>query len=571
MRASRLLMPTVKETPADAQVVSHRLMVRAGMIRKVAAGIYNYLPLGWRVFRKVETIVREEMDRAGAQELLMPAVQPSELWEQSGRWQQYGPELLRFKDRKAGDFCLGPTHEEVITSLCRDEVKSYKQLPLNLYQIQTKFRDEIRPRFGLMRGREFLMKDAYTFHATEESLDEAYRAYHDAYCRIFEACGLDYIVVEADSGTIGGSSSHEFMVVADTGESAVVRCTASGYAANVEKAVTKLAPPPVPEVQGDAPRRVDTPGDTSIEAVASTLDLQPAQLVKTLVYESDKGLHAVAIRGDREVNEVKVSNEVDALWLRLAEPATVERVTGAAVGFAGPVGLSDEVELLVDPTAADLEVFACGANETDAHLCDVRWSHVEGPHRTADVLLVGAGDPCPISGEPLEGFRGIEVGHIFKLGTTYSQEMGCTFTDENGAEQPMTMGCYGLGIGRTVAAAIEQNHDDDGISWPLQLTPFTVLLASLNPSRDERVAPACEELHEQLESAGIDVLYDDRDERPGVKFKDADLLGFPVRIVVGGRSLDQGGVEFSLRADRESRIVPVDQVAAEIQQLITGG
>ncbi|REJ75003.1 MAG: proline--tRNA ligase [Acidobacteria bacterium] len=568
MRWSDFYLFTTREDPADAEVVSHRLMVRSGMLRKLAAGIYTYQPLGWRSMRKLMEIVRRELEVAGCVELSMPAVQPAELWQESGRWQKYGKELLRFEDRHQRGFCFGPTHEEVITDLVRRDVSSYRQLPLSLFQIQTKFRDEIRPRFGLMRGREFLMKDAYSFHADGDSLDEAYRALHDAYVRIFEACELDYIVVEADSGTIGGSSSHEFMVLADTGEDAVLFCKGSGYAANVEKATTRLAPPP-PLPALEEPEAVDTPDAGSIGAVTKLLGVEPAQTVKTLVYESDKGFFAVAIRGDRTINEIKLKNVTDSLWIQLAEAPEVERLTGAALGYAGPCGLPDEVQLLVDESAAALQSFVCGANRTEVHLRGVQWQRDVGRSRTVDVLLAEPGDPCPRSGQALEGCRGIEVGHIFKLGTVYSSAMGCTFADENGQEQPMEMGCYGLGIGRTVAAAIEQNHDDDGISWPLPLAPFTVLLAALNP-KDEAVVRTAEELYEQLRRAGHDVLYDDRDERPGVKFKDADLIGIPVRVVVGARSLEAGGVEFSLRSDREKRIVAVDELLAEVGAVVGG-
>ncbi len=566
MRWSQFYLFTTREVPSDAEVISHQLMVRAGMLRKHAAGIYTYQPYGWRSLRKLMQIVRRELEVAGSVELAMPAVQPAELWQESGRWEKYGKELLRIQDRHGRDFCFGPTHEEIITDMVRRDVSSYRQLPINLYQIQTKFRDEIRPRFGLMRGREFLMKDAYTFHATEESLDEAYQAIHDAYCRIFEACELDYIVVEADTGTIGGSSSHEFMVLAETGESAVVTCRSSGYAANVEKATTNLeAPAALPE--SAAPEAVETPGHKTVAAVSEFLGIEPAQLVKTLIYDTEKGLFAVAIRGDREVNEIKLGNLLDVQHLNLAGDEKVESLTGAAVGYAGPVGLPEEVVLVADESVRPLASFACGANQTDTHLRGVQWGRDAEPAIWGDVLLVEEGDPCPLSGEPLELFRGIEVGHIFKLGTRYSEAMGCTFNDQEGQERPMTMGCYGLGIGRTIAAAIEQNHDEDGISWPLPLAPFQVLLSGL-PRKDdaEGVVETAERLYEEMQDAGIEVLYDDRPERPGVKFKDADLIGVPIRVVVGSKSLAEGMIELSLRSDRERQLVPVGEVLPVVQE-----
>jgi len=567
MRWSQFYLHTTREVPADAEVVSHQLMVRAGLIRKVAAGIYTYQPAGWRSLQRLMAIVRREMNRAGAVELSMPSVQPAELWQESGRWQKYGKELLRIRDRHDREFCFGPTHEEVITDLVRRDVKSYRQLPFNLYQIQTKFRDEIRPRFGLMRGREFLMKDAYSFHATDESLDHGYEAMREAYCRIFEGCGLDYTMVEADTGTIGGSSSHEFMVTATTGESAVVHCPACGYGANQEKASRG---PWLAESDPLLPLgRRETPGKTSIEEVSAFLDVAPKQCVKTLIYESDTGeLVAVAIRGDREVNEVKLANALpEALHLRLAPEARVREATGAPVGFAGPVGLRQPIRLLADESVRGLRNFVCGANEADVHLVDVNWER-DAPDLAdwVDLVLVLEGDPCPRCGEPLAMSRGIEVGHIFKLGTKYSSAMQCTFSDESGALQPMTMGCYGLGIGRTVAAAIEQNHDADGIVWPLPLAPFDVLILALTPNDPASLA-AAEALAAEIEGHGYDVLLDDRDERPGVKFKDADLVGIPVRAVVGGKSFAAGEVELSLRRDREKLRVPIGEGAAKLLEL----
>ncbi|GMU65337.1 MAG: proline--tRNA ligase [Acidobacteriota bacterium] len=568
-RWSRFYLYTTREVPNDAEVISHQLMVRSGMIKKVAAGIYSYLPTGWRSLQKLMTIVRREMDAAGAVELSMPSIQPAELWIESGRWQKYGKELLRIRDRHERDFCFGPTHEEVVTDIVRRDVKSYRQLPFNLYQIQTKFRDEIRPRFGLMRGREFLMKDAYSFHASAESLDEAYEAMRTAYRRIFEACRLDYTVVEADTGTIGGSSSHEFMVTAATGESAVVHCPACGYGANQEKAERgswpqdSAAAPPALE-------RRETPGKTTIAEVSEFLNVAAERFVKTLIYETDAGeLLVAAVRGDREINEVKLLNAMpEALHLRLAPDERVRELTGAPTGFAGPVGLKQKVRFLADHSVEGLRGFVCGGNEADLHLAGVDWQRdAPGLAEFRDLVLVVEGDPCPRCGKALAISRGIEVGHIFKLGDKYSKSLGCNFTDESGADHPMIMGCYGLGVGRTVAAAIEQNHDADGIVWPLPLAPFSALVVSLTPN-DPVSAKAAEELAAVLEARGVDVLLDDRDERPGVKFKDADLVGIPVRAVVGGKSFAAGTVELSLRRDREKIQVPVAEAPSRMLELI---
>jgi len=567
MRWSQYYLFTTREVPNDAEVISHQLMVRAGMIKKVAAGIYNYLPLGWRSLTKLMNIVRREMNAAGAIELMLPNIQPAELWQESGRWQRYGKELLRIKDRHDREFVFGPTEEEVITDLVRRDVKSYRQLPFNLYQIQTKFRDEIRPRFGLMRGREFIMKDAYSFGASPQSLDVTYESMRNAYCRVFEACKLDYSMVEADVGTIGGSASHEFMVVADTGESAVVRCPSCGYAANVERAETRgISGEKAEGRQPQELKEVATPGQKSIEEVSKFLGIEPRQLVKTLVYETEKGFVAVLIRGDREVNEIKLTNHLDVQHLTLASEDKVREVTKAPVGFAGPVGLSG-LRIVADETVRNMTDFATGANKEDAHYTGVNWGRDAELSEFADLLLVAGGDPCPRCEGTLELFRGIEVGHIFKLGTKYSEKLGCNFTDEDGQERPMIMGCYGLGIGRTVAAAIEQNHDADGIIWPRPLAPFEVLLAALNPD-DGEVRRVAEQIYGQLLEKGIEVLYDDRDERPGVKFKDADLVGFPVRVVVGAKSLADGKVEVSLRRDRRKQLVPVVEAVSRVMELL---
>ena len=563
MRWSNYYLFTTREVPKDAEVISHRLMIRAGMIKKLAAGIYTMMPFGSRSMSKLSAIVRRELDAKNALELTMPTIQPAELWQESGRWQAYGKELLRVNDRHGREFCYAPTAEEVITDMVRKDVRSYKQLPVNLYQIQTKFRDEIRPRFGLMRGREFLMKDAYSFHADAGSLDDTYRDMHDAYCAIFEACGLDYKVVEADTGNIGGSDSHEFMVLAQTGESDIVSC-ACGYAANTEKAVTGTLPRSE-ATTGDM-EEVATPDQKSIAEVSDFLDKPADQFVKTLLYSSEKEeVVVVCIRGDREINEIKLANALDVQYPVLASDAQVEQVTGAPVGFAGPVGLKD-VRVMVDPSAAELESFVCGANKNDAHLINVQWGRDAEKGEVVDLLLADAGDPCPRCGEPMQKTRGIETGHIFKLGCKYSEAMGCNFLDAQGRDEPMIMGCYGLGIGRTVAAAIEQNHDDDGIIWPKPLAPFTVLLMALDP-KNEEVSAAADTLYGEIQDAGIDVLYDDRKERPGVKFKDADLTGIPIRVVVGKRGLADGKIELSERRDREKHLIDVADVLGKIVEL----
>ncbi|MFL6197385.1 MAG: proline--tRNA ligase [Thermoanaerobaculia bacterium] len=569
MRWSRYYLYTTREVPNDAEVISHQLMVRTGMIKKVAAGIYTYMPFGWRSLQKFMAIVRREMNAAGAIELSMPSIQPAELWVESGRWERYGKELLRIKDRHERDFVFGPTHEEVITDAVRRDVKSYRQLPFNLYQIQTKFRDEIRPRFGLMRGREFIMKDAYSFHTSAESLDEGYEAMRAAYCRMFEACDLDYTPVEADTGTIGGSASHEFMVVADTGESAVVRCPSCGYAANVERAEMRRA-----EEAGEAHppqdmQEVATPGKSSIEDVSRFLKISPKRLVKTLIYETEKGLVVALVRGDREVNETKLANHFDVQHLALASEEKVQAVTGAPVGFAGPVGLK-EAMVVGDVGVRGLTNFATGANKGDAHYVNVNWGRDVDLSDWADLLLVAGGDPCPRCDGTLEAFRGIEVGHIFKLGDKYSKALGCNYTDEAGEDKPMIMGCYGVGIGRTVAAAIEQNHDKDGIIWPRPLAPFEVLLVAVNPE-DAEVKRVAEDLYAQLQAKDVEVLFDDRDERPGVKFKDADLIGIPARIVVGAKSLADGKVEVSLRRDREKQLVPPAEAVGKALEMLDQG
>jgi prolyl-tRNA synthetase len=554
---SRLLLPTLKENPAEAEAVSHRLLLRAGMIRKLASGIYNYLPLGLRVLRKVEGIVREEMNRAGAQEVLLPAVQPAELWQESGRWQVYGKELLRFKDRHGRDSCFGPTHEEVITDLVRREVHSYRQLPLNLYQIQVKFRDEIRPRFGLIRGREFLMKDGYSFHADEADAETCYGGMYEAYNRTFQRCGLNFKVVEADSGPIGGSFSHEFMVLADTGEDSLASCTACEYAANLEKAeVVPLKGNTAAGPAGD-PEAVATPGVRTVEEVATFLKVSPREIVKTLIYETEKGPVAVLLRGDHEVNEVKVKNLLGVTELLLAGPGRVQEFTGAEVGFAGPVGLA--LPLYADQAVAAMAAMVTGANRDNYHLIRVHPLRDLVFTQVADLRQVTAQDPCPRCGGNLEILRGIEVGHIFKLGRKYSQALKAVFLDAAGQEQYLYMGCYGIGVSRIVAAAIEQGHDADGIIWPMALAPFQVGLVPI-ALNDAATREVTFRLHEEMAAAGLEVLLDDRDERPGVKFKDCDLMGLPLRVVIGPKTLAKGEAEVRHRRTQETALVRLDNL-----------
>jgi len=533
-------------------------MMRAGMIRKVAAGIYNYLPLGLRSIRKVERIVREEMDRAGAIELLMPMVVPAELWQESGRWEQYGKELLRFKDRKEADFCLGPTHEEVITDIVRREVKSYRQVPLNLYQIQGKFRDEIRPRFGLMRGREFIMKDAYSFDLDEAGAAVAYEKMYQAYRRIFERCGLRFRAVEADTGNIGGTASHEFMVLAASGEDAIVSCDSCQYAANVEKAELRdpgqAAPAPAQALQ-----KVLTPARKTIEDVALFLETTSERLVKTLILQTDAGeTVAVLLRGDRELNDIKLTRLLGCNWVELAPEEVVLRVTGAPSGFAGPVGL--QLRLLADFEVQGMADFIAGANEKDSHLTGVNLGRDFSVETFADLRQAVAGDGCPRCSGKLESWRGIEVGHVFKLGTKYSAALGATVLDEKGEERTLFMGCYGIGVGRTVAAAIEQNNDANGIIWPMPIAPFQVIVTMVNPKEDE-VRLAAEKLYEELLAMGVEALLDDRDERPGSKFKDADLIGIPLRVTVGARALKEGSLELQERRSGERTMLPLAETA----------
>ncbi len=568
MRTSNFLIATQKETPADAEVISHQLMLRAGLIRKLASGLYNWLPLGLRVLRKVESIVRQEMDAAGAQEVSMPVVQPAELWQESGRWEQYGPELLRIKDRHQRDFCLGPTHEEVITDLVRDEVKSYKQLPINLYQIQTKVRDEIRPRFGIMRSREFLMKDAYSFHANQASLEATYQDMHRAYTQIFTRLGLDFRPVIADTGSIGGSASHEFHVLANSGEDDIAFSDGSDYAANVEMAEAMAT-------QGDRPSpalemtEVATPGVKTIEDLASFLDINPASTVKSLLVagEDDGELVMLVLRGDNQLNAVKAEKLPGvASPLRMASEEQAEQICGAGFGSLGPVGAS--VTIIVDRSAAVLGDFTCGANREGYHLTGVNWERDLPLARIEDVRAVVEGDPSPDGAGQLHIKRGIEVGHIFQLGDKYSEAMDARVLDENGKNITMTMGCYGIGVSRVVAAAIEQNHDDKGIIWPAAMAPFELAIIPLNMHKSEAVAAAANALYQECLDAGIDVLMDDRNERPGVKFADMELIGIPHRVVIGDRALAEGNIEYKARTDSESRLLGQGETLEFLKQLL---
>jgi len=564
MRTSRFPLATLKEVPADAEIISHQLMLRAGMIRKVAAGVYTWLPLGLKVLRKVEAVVREEMDRSGALEVLMPSVQPAELWQESGRWAQYGPELLRIKDRHEREFCYGPTHEEVITDLARRELKSYKQLPVNFYQIQTKFRDEVRPRFGVMRAREFLMKDAYSFHADQASLEATYQVMFDTYTRIFTRLGLKFRPVQADTGSIGGAVSHEFHVLADAGEDAIAFSDTGDYAANVELAEA-VAPAGTSPAAIQTMARVATPGVHSIEEVSACLNVAPARCAKTLLVQgSEADIIALVLRGDHELNAVKTGKLPGVMSpLTFATEAQVVTATGARPGSVGPVGL--RIRVVVDRAAAQLADFVCGANEDGQHLTGVNWGRDLPTPEVADLRNVVPGDPSPDGQGTLAIARGIEVGHIFQLGTKYSEALNARVLDENGRESAMLMGCYGIGVSRVVAAAIEQNHDDKGILWPEPIAPFKVALLPMAMKKSYRVAEACEKLYAEFRAAGIEVLFDDRDARPGVMFADMELIGIPHRIVVGEKNLDAGVVEYKRGRATDAELVPLDQIAARLK------
>jgi prolyl-tRNA synthetase len=563
MRFSQAFIPTRKEDPAEAEVVSHKLLIRGGYMRMLSRGIYSFLPLGWRSVRKIEAIIREEMNAAGAQEVHMPMVQPAELWEESGRWTKYGPELLRFKDRKDSDFCLGPTHEEVITDMVRGELTSYKQLPVNLYQIQTKFRDEPRPRFGLMRGREFVMKDAYSFDLDEEGALKSYDIMFETYGRICDRMGFEWRAVEADTGNIGGSASHEFQVLAETGEDEIVSCPDCDYAANVEKAeIRVVAEERDADIELGEYEVVDTPDAGTIEEVSNFLDKPPTQFVKTLLYMADGDPLAVLIRGDHEANEIKI----DALlrnhgWefdeLRLAGDAEVQQITDAPVGFAGPVDL--DVPIFADHAIRPMANFVVGANQADKHYVGVNWERDFQIKEWADLRRAHEGDRCGRCGGTFESYRGIEVGHVFYLGDTYSESMDAKVLDENGKAQPMQMGCYGIGVTRILAAVVEQNHDDYGIIWPMPIAPYQVIILPLQ-MKNEHVVTAAEELYAELQAKGVEVIIDDRDLRAGNKFNDADLIGVPLRITIGSRGLEDGNVEYKPRTADDFELIDVDDV-----------
>jgi prolyl-tRNA synthetase len=568
MRYSEMFLPTGREVPSDAELISHQLMIRAGLMRKLTSGVYSYLPLGYRVIRKFEQIVREEMNRAGAQEVFLPMVQPAELWQESGRWVHYGKELLRFRDRHDRECCLGPTHEEVITDLVRNEIKTYRQLPRNLYQIQTKFRDEIRPRFGVMRCREFGMKDAYSFDTDEAGAEVSYRKMFEAYQRIFTRCGLNFRPVEADSGSIGGKYSHEFMVMASSGEDAICHCIACNYAANLEKA--EIARPVVSEAAGTNldVEEVSTPEVRTIEEVCKFLQAAPDAVVKTLIFSADDTPVAVLIRGDQEVNEIKVKNFLGCNSLELADDAMIKRVTGSPRGFAGAVGVKARV--IADYSLLGMSDCVMGANREDYHLRHVKPGRDFQIADYADLRIIRESDSCPRCGGEIRFARGIEVGHVFKLGTKYSKPMKAIFLDQSGKEQTMAMGCYGIGIGRTVAAAIEQNHDADGIVWPLPLAPYAVIITPVNVN-EKTLAGAAEELYHILTEQGVEAILDDRDERAGVKFKDADLIGIPYRVTVGPKRLAEGKIEIKTRRSGEVTILPVSEAAPFLMARIREG
>jgi prolyl-tRNA synthetase len=571
MRTSQYLLSTQKETPADAEVISHQLMLRAGMVRKLAAGLYTWLPSGLRVLNKVANIVRDEMNKAGSIEILMPVVQPADLWQESGRWEEYGPELLRIKDRNSRDFVLGPTHEEVITSLVKNEVNSYKQLPLNLYQVQTKFRDEIRPRFGIMRSREFTMKDAYSFHLDQSCLETTYQTMYQAYCNIFERIGLDYRPVIADNGSIGGSASHEFHVLAESGEDDIAFSNGSDYAANIEMA-SALAP------TGDCPQgtqtleKVATPGQKTINDVSEFLKVSAEQSVKTLIVLAEpdekgkQGLVALVLRGDHQLNEVKAEKQTGVFApLTMASEQQIEDTLNCTIGSLGPVGMT--IPVIVDASAAHLADFVCGANETDFHYTGVNWSRDAAKFEVADIRNVIAGDASPDGKGTLEIKRGIEVGHIFQLGDKYSQAMNCGVLDENGKHKVLSMGCYGIGVSRIVAAAIEQNHDKYGIIWPEAIAPFKVVIIPMNMHKSQPVKDIAESLYSQLVEAGVEVLFDDRKERPGVMFNDMELVGIPHTIVIGERNLDENKVEYKNRRSGEKQLIETEQLAEFVSNL----
>ncbi|MBU1616877.1 MAG: proline--tRNA ligase [Candidatus Margulisbacteria bacterium] len=570
MRMSQVVAPTLREDPSEAEVVSHKLMLRGGFIKKLAAGVYTFLPLGYRTLRNVIQIIREEMDFSGAQEVLMPTIIPAELWQESGRWPLYGKELFRIKDRHDREFCLGPTHEEVITDLVRNSIRSYKQLPANLYQIQTKFRDEVRPRFGLMRGREFLMKDAYSFHASAESLEREYQNMYQTYCRIFDRMGLKYRVVEADSGLIGGGFSQEFMVLAETGEEEIFHCTKCDYSASRESAGVGKWKGEAKATAEEKVTDVCTPGAKTIEEVAVFLKITPDKMIKTLIYETEQGAVATLVRGDHAINEAKLKKVLGVEDLRLANEAVIKKVTGAPVGFAGPVGLKG-VKIVADQAVELIPLAVSGANKADHHVINIVYGRDYKADLTGDLRFAAAADKCPrcVDGH-FEVSRGIEVGHIFKLGTKYSDKMRCVYLDEKNQEQVMIMGCYGIGVSRTAAAAIEQNHDKDGMIWPTPLAPFKVAVVPVNAEEPEQKETA-EKIYNDLLKRGLAPLLDDRIDRIGVKLKDIDLFGIPFKVIVGPKGLKEKKVEIKQRRSGEMELVGVNDVVAKLESLITNG
>jgi prolyl-tRNA synthetase len=562
MRQSKLFGPTLREVPAEAEVISHQLMLRAGMIRKAAAGMYTYLPLAWRTLLKISQIVREEMDREGGQELAMPIVQPAEIWKQSGRWEVYGDEMFRLKDRHQREFCLGPTHEELITTVVKNEVRSYRELPIRLYQIQNKYRDEVRPRFGLMRGREFIMKDLYSFDLDEAGLEESYQAMYRAYTRIFTRCGLKFRPVDADSGAIGGNSSQEFMVLAEAGEALVLYCDTCNYAADVEKAISKvtIGAAGVPKKL----EKVSTPGYKTIDEVCNFLKIEPQNTVKTLFYGTGDSYVAVLVCGNDQVNEIKLANFLDCKKLYLAPPEELAEVFGLPVGYVGPINLDERIKIIAVNVVQEMHGVVVGANEPEFHLINVEPARDFKNVTYVNLRIAKAGEVCPHCDGHLKEVRGIEAGQIFKLGTKYSKALGATYLDEKGQSQLMVMGCYGIGVSRTMAAAIEQNYDNNGIKWPLAIAPYQVHVIAVNPEQ----LPVAEELYQKLEAVKVEVLLDDRDERPGVKFKDADLIGIPLRITIGPKSLAQGEAEIKFRQTGLEERWPLDEVVSKVTAFI---
>ncbi len=564
MRVSQLYAPTLRETPAEAEVVSHQLMLRAGMIRRATGGVYTYMPLALRILRKIEAIIRQEMDAKGGQELLMPIIQPAEIWQETGRWDVYGDEMFRLTDRHNRAFCLGPTHEEMMTTLVKTDVRSYRQLPLRLYQIQNKYRDERRPRFGLMRGREFIMKDLYSFDKDEEGLSESYNQMYDAYTNIFTRCGLTFRAVEADGGAIGGTGTHEFMVIADAGEAGIVYCPSCEYAANVEKA--ELKPILAAEEECQTLRSVDTPNTKSIEDVTKLLNVTADKTIKTIIYQTDKGVVLALVRGDHEVNEIKVQNLVECLTIEMADEKTITETLQSAPGFIGPVGTKCKT-VIADSTVMKMYNAVCGANVVDQHYINVNPVRDITPTFVADIRQIEENDPCPHCSLPVKTARGIEVGQVFKLHTKYSEALKATYLDNNGREAPMVMGCYGIGVSRTMAAAIEQNNDEYGIIWPVAIAPYHVVIVPVS-TKDQSQVSLAEDIYQKLNNGGIEAVLDDRNERPGVKFKDADLIGYPLKITVGPKAISENVIEVKVRRTGEVFHYTVDNYLEEIKALL---